>query len=65
MKVEITSVENHRFEICVNGEVADADATRAQVKDFLDGIDMRSYVTFDGERIFDYDDVDMWFAPRH
>lgn len=70
MKVTITTVDDkgtmaqNRFAVSVEGEVTMPRASRAQVLEFLDGIDLRAEVTFDGEPIDDYEDVDMWFAPR-
>lgn len=70
MKIEISTVENgdtvsrSRFAVRTNGEITMDRVTRSQVKDFLDGIDMRSRVIFDGEPILDFEDIDMWFGPR-
>ena len=70
MNVEITTVEDkgtmdqNRYAVRVDGDITMPRATREQIKDFLDGLDLRARSMFDGEQILDFDDVDLWFGPR-
>ena len=70
MYVEITTGEDkgtmdqNRYAVRVDGDITMPRATREQIKDFLDGLDLRARIMFDCEQILDFDDVDLWFGPR-